>query len=180
MKHALILTLICALLVACGGKEAEKGGGDKPATKDSGAVAVDTGLPKGMERIESTDKVEVEVQGKPLALVRITKPPGDAFTVCAGLQTAEELSSKFAVVVYFDLRGVATVLKATPDFEFAPYPKAKAQLKKLRSLGVELVVSNTALSASYAKPEDLEPGVKISNLGEVLSISGSNSISIEF
>lgn len=180
MKKTVFAIFVSLILVsACsGGKsEKEKSGGDSAKAT---VAKVDTSLPQGMVIPEKSDSVKIESAGKPGAIVRITKNGMDPFTVCAGLKTAEELADKFAVVVYFDLRGVEVPLKASPDFEFAPYPKAKAQLKKLREKGVTMVVSRTALAAAWKKAEDLEAGISVTDPGEVMSFTDKKIVTLEF
>jgi predicted peroxiredoxin len=180
MKPFLITIIAIVLLSACGGKESSGVKEGEKKTDTSTATVGDTALPKGMEIPTVKDSVEVVTDGRPGAIVRITHPSADAFTVCAALKTAEELSGKYAVLVYFDLRGVETVLKDSPDFEFAPYPKAKGQIKKLKSMGVSLYASRTALAAFYKKPEDLMDGVKISDPAEVISFTDGKIVTLEF
>jgi predicted peroxiredoxin len=109
------------------------------------------------------EKKITEAPKKDGVFIHISHGPKDQHRVLMGLRMATIMSADKDVLVYFDIEGVAVVLKDAPEIIRGPFQSAEAQIQALLKEGVGMYVCPSCLEASGATPDQVIEGVQIAN-----------------
>ena len=112
--------------------------------------------------------------------VHISKGEENPHAVLMGLRMATLMSADRDVLVYFDLKGAAVVLKDSPDLTFAPFDSSLTQLKGLMDKNVPIYVCPGCLKAAGKTPEDVMPGVKIAEKEAFFNFTKGRILTIDY
>lgn len=167
-----LLMIVSLGMMGCGDKQ--------PATTEpTEKPAVDTTVTNLNADVE-TATITPPSSGKNGVLIHMTEGPQDRFKVCLALKVAEDMAAENEVLVYMDHRATEVAFKATKDFEWNPFPKYKAQIAKLKQMGVRLTVCRPCLDAFFAKAADVMPEVEVVNPADIANFTSGRVMTLDY
>lgn len=184
--YAFLLLLTAAFFAGCGGDKTDKtenNSGNETVSTNEGSEGNETSESNTetmTETEEAAEETEEEISTRDGVLVHLSEGPADKFRVCMALKIAEEQAAANDVMVYFDQRGTEIAFKETPDFEYNPFPAYKAQIAKLKSLGVKLKVCKPCIDAYFKKSADLMSEVEVAQPGDLTSFTQGRIITLDY
>lgn len=104
----------------------------------------------------------------------------DPHRVLMAMQMATMVSEDHDVVMYFDIDGIAVLLKDAADLEHSHFPSSYAQIKKLTEKGITIMACPACLKAAGHSPDDLMDGIKVANKQTFFNFTKGRIISLDY
>lgn len=112
--------------------------------------------------------------------IHLTQGKDDPQRVLMALHMARIMSGDHDVLVYFDIKAIAVVLKDADDITCSPFPPSKEQLSTLSKQGVILVACPACLKVAGKTPEDLASGIRIADKNQFFSFTKGRILSLDY
>ena len=84
------------------------------------------------------------------------------------------------MLVYFDLKGVGATLKDAPDIACPTFESSRTQLAALAAKGVPIYVCPGCLKAAGKQPEDVMPGLKITEKDAFFGFTKGRILTLDY
>jgi len=120
------------------------------------------------------------VKPKDGLFIHISSGPEDAHSVLMPLKMAAMMAEDKDVLIYFDIKGVYTVLNDSVDVCHEGFTSSREQLKLLLEKGVTIMVCPTCLKVAGKTPEDVMPGVMIANKEKFFNFTEGRIITLDY
>jgi predicted peroxiredoxin len=112
--------------------------------------------------------------------IHVSSGPDAAHRVLMALKMADVMSADHDVMMYFDIKGVAVLVKDAPEVAHGSFESSKGMLQKLSAKGIRIEACPSCLTAAGYKPEDLVPGVKIADKKDFFGFTEGRILSLDY
>jgi predicted peroxiredoxin len=90
------------------------------------------------------------------------------------------MSEDHDVLVYFDIKGIETVLKDSEDVSHSHFETSKTQLAELKRRGVTVMACPGCLKAAGKTPADLAEGVQVADKATFFTFTKGRILTLDY
>lgn len=114
--------------------------------------------------------------------LHISSGPEAPHRVLMALKLADQASASGThdVFVYFDIKAVELVVQGYPEVNFEGFPSSMILLSRLQERGVPMAASASCLQVIGRTPDQLLPGVKVSQVGAFFGFTQGRILTLDY
>jgi predicted peroxiredoxin len=112
--------------------------------------------------------------------IHVSHGADDPHRLLMALTMAKLMAADKDVLVYFDIKAVAVVLKDAPDLTYAHFQSSLALLAELKEKGVPLMACPGCLKAAGKTADDLAPGIRIADKDAFFSFTRGRILTLDY